>query len=76
MIDDGSLSAAPVIMPRPIDFWIGVKDNFVCVEYDPIFFSILIQSKPIDLYYTINLIFQHSKIWKLSFSFIFFNLSQ
>jgi hypothetical protein len=29
VIDDGSLSAAPVIMPRPIDFRIGGKDNFV-----------------------------------------------
>jgi hypothetical protein len=26
---DGSLSAAPVIMPRPIDFRISGKDNFV-----------------------------------------------
>ena len=29
LCSDGSLSAAPVIMPRPIDFRISGKDNFV-----------------------------------------------
>jgi len=34
VLSDGSLSAAPVIMPRPIDFRISGKDNFVWLNIE------------------------------------------
>jgi hypothetical protein len=54
LCSDGSLSAAPVIMPRPIDFRISGKDNFVWLNIENYLFHLIFLFIPIE--YFINYI--------------------